>query len=253
MILSEFVLKSNTGAHLPIYFNKEFVSEFLTDDNKITVPTDDTGIYRINDRGEDLYKIEGLEFYKVNGTEVAVIVDQNNPMQILDNILQSGLYSGYDGNVNSEVNKLMKRNRIFKVNEDFINDLANRQYNSFWETLKYIVARIPAQSEQFAMPCEIVDIFQSPYNVSLVNKYQTYEQGSDYDVDKNNNLGVALTDDGVYPAWSIFWDYNDLESSKKLPLPDPEIIYGENKGVFVVQYTGTTPYYGTEGDDNPNG
>ena len=103
------------------------------------------------------------------------------------------------------------------------------------------------------MPCEIVDIFQSPYNVSLVNKYQTYEQGSDYDVDKNNNLGVALTDDGVYPAWSIFWDYNDLESSKKLPLPDPEIIYGENKGVFVVQYTGTTPYYGTEGDDNPNG
>lgn len=253
MIPSEFVLKSNTGAHLPIYFNKEFVSEFLTDDNKITVPTDDTGIYRINDRGEDLYKIEGLEFYKVNGTEVAVIVDQNNPMQILDNILQSGLYSGYDGNVNSEVNKLMKRNRIFKVNEDFINDLANRQYNSFWETLKYIVARIPAQSEQFAMPCEIVDIFQSPYNVSLVNKYQTYEQGSDYDVDKNNNLGVALTDDGVYPAWSIFWDYNDLESSKKLPLPDPEIIYGENKGVFVVQYTGTTPYYGTEGDDNPNG
>ena len=115
MIPSEFVLKSNTGAHLPIYFNKDFVENFLTEETKITVPTDDTGIYRINDRGVDLYKIDGIEFYKVNGTEVAVIVDQNNPMQVLDNILQSGLYSGYDGNVNPEVNKLMKRNKILKL------------------------------------------------------------------------------------------------------------------------------------------
>ena len=76
------------------------------------------------------------------------------------------------------------------------------------------------------------DEFAETIGISF-RTYQTYEQGSDYDVDKNNNLGVALTDDGVYPAWSLFWDYNDLETSKKLPLPDPEIIYGENRGVFV--------------------
>jgi hypothetical protein len=168
------------------------------------VPTDDTGIYRVNENGEELYKIDGIEFYKIGSIEIAVIVDPNDPWQVLDNILQSGLYSGYDGTVTSNVSSVLKRNRIFKVTDEYINDLANRQYNSFWETLKYIVARIPAQSEQFAMPCDIVDLFQSQYNVSLVNKYQTYEQGSDYDVDKNNNLGVALTDDGTYPAWSLF-------------------------------------------------
>lgn len=250
---SQLVLKSNTGSHLPIYFDKTSIQNFLTNENKINVPTDDTGIYRVNENGEELYKIDGIEFYKIGSIEIAVIVDPNDPWQVLDNILQSGLYSGYDGTVTSNVSSVLKRNRIFKVTDEYINDLANRQYNSFWETLKYIVARIPAQSEQFAMPCDIVDLFQSQYNVSLVNKYQTYEQGSDYDVDKNNNLGVALTDDGTYPAWSPFWDYNDMTSSKQLPLPESDIVYGQNRSVQVVQYTGSTPYYGDENDTNPDG
>lgn len=174
---SPFVLKSNTGKHLPVYFDTDKIGEFATEENQIEISTDDTGTYRVNKEGDNLYKVEGINFYRVGNVEFAVITNPNKE-DVLEDILQSGVFQGYDGVIDPSLSGIFKRNKVFKVNEDFINDLANKQYASFFETVNYITARIPAQSEQFAMPCEIVDLFDSPYNVSLVNKYQTYEQGS---------------------------------------------------------------------------
>jgi hypothetical protein len=44
-----------------------------------------------------------------------------------------------------------------------------------------------------------------------------------------------------------------MTSSKQLPLPESDIVYGQNRSVQVVQYTGSTPYYGDENDTNPDG
>lgn len=191
----EFTLKSTSGYHLAVYKPNEYFSN----KRQIEIPLDETGLYRVDTEGNLLYSVDELEFYDLgNGNMAVVVVD--NFKQHIDDILQSDLYSCYDGSLPHNLVDLFKRHKIYKVTEEALVDLSIKQYASFKESLQYIVARIPAQSEQFAMPCDIVAMFDSPYNVSFVNLYQTYEQGSDYDVDKNNNLGIALTAQGVYPA-----------------------------------------------------
>ena len=107
-------------------------------------------------------------------------------------------------------------NGIFK---DYNYKLAEKVYQSFKESLYFISSRIPAQSLQSFMKMKVVGFTNSEANIAYVTHWQTWLQGSDYDIDKSYMLGNEFDDNGLYQGWSKLFDYSNLEASKKLPFP----------------------------------
>lgn len=97
--------------------------------------------------------------------------------------------------------------------------LAERVFNSFKESLNFISSRIPAQSLQSFMKMKVVGFTQSGANQAYVSHWQTWLQGSDYDIDKSYMLGNEIDDNGIYQGWSSLFDHSNIEASKKLPFP----------------------------------
>jgi hypothetical protein len=50
-------------------------------------------------------------------------------------------------------------------------------------------------------------------NLAYVSHWQTWLQGSDYDIDKAYIMGLAFDDNGQYIGWSSLFDYNSLYKS----------------------------------------
>lgn len=207
-------LKKKDGSNVLVFtdFAHDITETFIKDFKKINVPLDETGVYRIDENGENLYSVEGLDFYEYKGQEVIVLRTVNNirAIELLENILDSGefayfkplIYKNNDGNKYEILSPsifefLNKNSNIELYSEKAMERLAQEQYECFRLSLKYISARIPSQSNQFATPCTIVDFIESPYNMIGVNLYLTYEQGSDYDIDKSNNVGFSFNKNGI--------------------------------------------------------
>lgn len=116
---------------------------------------------------------------------------------------------------------------------------AERVFNSFKESLNFISSRIPAQSLQSFMKMKVVGFTQSRANQAYVSHWQTWLQGSDYDIDKSYMLGNEIDSNGLYQAWSSLFDYNFLEESKKLPFPTGVTCYTANEpivGLSIEKY-----------------
>lgn len=77
-----------------------------------------------------------------------------------------------------------------------INRLAEAKYNSFEKSLRFIGTRIPCQSMQSFMPCEVITFIDSTTNQVFVPSAQTWLQGSDYDIDKSYILGYSISSNG---------------------------------------------------------
>ena len=111
------------------------------------------------------------------------------------------------------------------LNNKIITSMANlseQQYASFVESLKFTVARIPAQGMQSFMAMDIVGFNNTGVHDCYVSAEQIRLQGSDYDVDKATFLGHAFTKSGVFVKWSNYFKMNthkDLVRSKVLPFP----------------------------------
>jgi hypothetical protein len=74
---------------------------------------------------------------------------------------------------------------------------------------------------------------RSRKNVCYVTPWQTYLQGSDYDIDKAYIIGCEIDKNGLYVAWSPLFDYSTLETlkaSEKLPFPSGKTIMVTNEG-----------------------
>lgn len=226
-------LKGKDGKHTHIFITDVEEEAFLNIEGieKIDVPTDETGLYRVNENGEDLYEIEGMSFYNLNGEEIIVIDPNDNPLYNFKSIINSSefvFYNPSDIILSNEYEVELQKSQIKKFDRYTLDDIAKKQYHSFMLSLEYMCTRIPSQSNQFATPCKIVAFINSPYNYTGTNIYLTYEQGSDYDIDKSNNVGYAFDESGVILPWSPFWDYTKLNECLKMPLPNSDIVYKVN-------------------------
>lgn len=112
--------------------------------------------------------------------------------------------------------------------EVFLRKEAHKRYVSFLDSQNFIAARIPAQSLQSFMTMKNIAWTENSKNISYVSHFQTYLQGSDYDIDKAYIMGQSYDENAAYIGWSPLFNYNSVETlqaSKTLPIPKHIVVY----------------------------
>lgn len=112
--------------------------------------------------------------------------------------------------------------------EAFLRKEAHKRYISFLDSQNFIAARIPAQSLQSFMTMKNIAWTENSKNISYVSHFQTYLQGSDYDIDKAYIMGQSYDENSAYIGWSPLFNYNSVETlqaSKTLPIPKYIVVY----------------------------
>lgn len=112
--------------------------------------------------------------------------------------------------------------------EAFLRKEAHKRYVSFLDSQNFIAARIPAQSLQSFMTMRNIAWTENSKNISYVSHFQTYLQGSDYDIDKAYIMGQSYDENAAYIGWSPLFNYNNVEAlqaSKTLPIPKHIVVY----------------------------
>ena len=112
--------------------------------------------------------------------------------------------------------------------EAFLRKEAHKRYISFLDSQNFIAARIPAQSLQSFMTMKNIAWTENSKNISYVSHFQTYLQGSDYDIDKAYIMGQSYDENAAYIGWSPLFNYNSVEAlqaSKTLPIPKYIVVY----------------------------
>lgn len=129
-----------------------------------------------------------------------------------------------------ELVALSKENRATykELLETFLRKEAHKRYISFLDSQNFIAARIPAQSLQSFMTMKNIAWTENSKNISYVSHFQTYLQGSDYDIDKAYIMGQSYDENAAYIGWSPLFNYNSVETlqaSKALPIPKHIVAY----------------------------
>lgn len=109
-----------------------------------------------------------------------------------------------------------------KAYKTYQQKIKDRIFTSFKRSLDFTVARIPAQTLQSFMKMRNVGFSGTKTGQCYVTAWQTYLQGSDYDIDKAYVMGLSFDDNGKYLGWSNLFNYDNyltLEASEKLPMP----------------------------------
>ena len=120
---------------------------------------------------------------------------------------------------------------------NYYNSLSSSKFASFKRSLYYTASRIPAQTLQSFMQMQLMGFTQSSKNICYVSHWQTYLQGSDYDIDKAYIMGLEFTDDGMYEGWSNLFDYSSeatLRSSEDLPIPVAGMTFTKSTSGFDI-------------------
>lgn len=124
--------------------------------------------------------------------------------------------------------------------------LAINRFEAFNMSLNVVGARIPTQAMQSFMPMRIVAVTDDLVNNIYVTRWQTWLQGSDYDVDKLYTLAYSIADNGTLPTLSkLTYDF-PVDEVLRLPLPDGRIFTESKNGIRVsfaelAQVTGINP------------
>lgn len=101
-----------------------------------------------------------------------------------------------------------------------------KKHTSFLTSLESIVSRTPAQSHQSFMTMKIVGFDQNLNNSIYVSRMQIFLQGSDFDIDKANVLGLKFLN-GELITWSPFYDLSSKETaeiSEEFPFPTGKVV-----------------------------
>lgn len=125
-----------------------------------------------------------------------------------------------------------------KLKEEFMRAEAHKKYVSFLDSLNFISSRIPAQTLQSFMAMKLVGWTENSKNMAYVSHFQTYLQGSDYDIDKAYIMGQSYDSNAIYVRWSPFFDYtslNTLTASKAIPVPKGVRISISNEGIDLTK------------------
>lgn len=116
-----------------------------------------------------------------------------------------------------------KNRDVYKTKlQEFLKNEAHKKWISFLDSQNFIASRIPAQTLQSFMSMKLINWTSNSKNMAYVSHFQTYLQGSDYDIDKAYIMGQSYDDNAIYIKWSNLFDYTSLatlQASKMLPIP----------------------------------
>lgn len=193
--LEEVLVVKNPDEVLSLYNPKEYDGILI---NKLASDVKDK-IYETIEKGAE---------NNINFSELKLLSDQN------------------PGNL-AELVSMLKSSNAAKII-----DMAQKKYTSFQKSLEFTVARIPAQTMQSFMKMKVSQFSASDKNVVYVSHWQTWLQGSDYDIDKAYIMGYDFDDNGVYVGWSPFFNYSSIDALKKselLPTPnEKKCVFSDN-------------------------
>ena len=102
-----------------------------------------------------------------------------------------------------------------------ITKLSQKMFESWQIQLKLIGTRIPSQAQQSFMPMELAFVTDSEINDVYVPKFQTFVEGSDYDIDKLFIIGWEISNTGLIITGSKLSETFNSELVLRLPLPKP--------------------------------
>lgn len=118
--------------------------------------------------------------------------------------------------------------------QEFLKNEAHKKWISFLDSQNFIASRIPAQTLQSFMSMRQIGWTTNSKNMAYVSHFQTYLQGSDYDIDKAYIMGQSYDDNAIYIKWSDLFDYTSLatlQASKTLPIPKQIEIVNDIDGI----------------------
>ena len=195
----------------------------------------------LSGQGDDTLKIlvdKGLDqkLLQIENPETLTINDIIENDVLVNEAIHSNLVVNGQKNYQEGIEKLLKvisnekldnKQQLIEnlqVTYPFIKTIISKGFNkhtSFLSSLDSVVSRTPAQSHQSFMTMRVVGFDQGRTNSIYVNRMQLFLQGSDYDIDKANVLGLKFHN-GELITWSCFYDLSSRESSdisEKFPFP----------------------------------
>ena len=154
----------------------------------------------------------------------------------------SGLLHGLSDSKTETIN--LRKKKIGEISyrtyiQNYLDTLTHKKFVSFQKSQDFTSSRIPAQTLQSFMYMKAVGFTGVHTNQAYVSHFQTYLQGSDYDIDKSYMLGHEFDDNGIYLGWSSLFDYSSIDSlhaSENLPFPKGRMYTRSNNGVDVNSY-----------------
>ena len=168
-----------------------------------------------------------------------------------DNNLRDFIYKSYEllkGAVNIPIdekgekfysNYLINVSQYDRFKRAYLNKLRVKIATSFAKAQYFTASRIPAQTLQSFMQMRCVGFTGTDTNQCFVSHWQTWLQGSDYDIDKAYIMGHSFDDNGVYIGWSNLFNYSSLEAlkaSEQLPMPSGRRYNLNKDGYDLTQY-----------------
>lgn len=219
---------SGSDQDLDSYIAKLIKDIYNSDSYQILVPNNNLAASKLNSLASVFYSL-------------ATQTKENTSMQqVLSDI--SGLLHGLS-NTKEEVVNLRKK-KIGQISyrtyvQNYLNTLAHKKFISFQKSQDFTSSRIPAQTLQSFMYMKAVGFTGVHTNQAYVSHFQTYLQGSDYDIDKSYMLGHEFDDNGIYLGWSSLFDYSSIDSlhaSENLPFPKGRVYTKSNNGLDINPY-----------------
>lgn len=191
----------------------EEVFTFSSDTIKNNIKTN--SFIQLNSGLQNIFRKEILEKY-------GIVREENEPISKV--ILKLRLFRNSHPEYAKEINNLLRlyeRSKLEHWNYEFMKKHSKKKFISFQKSLDFISSRIPAQTLQSFMAMKCVGYMGVDTNYCAVTHFQTFLQGSDYDIDKSYMMGLNFDENGIYQGWSNLFDYSSretLEASEKLPL-----------------------------------
>ena len=228
------LVSNNKKPEIVYYFNTENIKKYLGEDQLSTY---------ISDTIYQLQKYEQTIHIQLNSNI------SNDDKNITKNVLEklSKDYTNVDHVFSESAEIALKAlnnpvdNKYFT--EQYKNDLT-RLYFTIVEEIKssyelsryFIAARIPAQSLQSYMKMKLVGYIPISGNECMVSHWQTFLQGSDYDIDKAYLMGFEFDNNGKFLGWSPLFNYKNLKTLEmSLTLPTPSgIQFKQDNELFII-------------------
>lgn len=132
--------------------------------------------------------------------------------------------------------------KVFKFKTkygDYQKQLAQERFASFIMSQSFTSARIPSQNLASVMQMENVGFTGEEYGQCFVSYFQTFLQGSDYDIDKSYLMGLSFNSNGIFIGWNNLFDYSTIEllqESTNLPFPKGIKIQKGKSGISEKEY-----------------
>lgn len=222
-----YVLFTSDGEQTNVVFDDQFdINTANRDYIEVDIDVDEDG-YRLSSSGKQMYKLPNeAKVYRsnVSGLDIETIVlkegindlerpkdHQTDPKTYL---LDSDYWVFYKKN-----GTRADLRTIDKLDNNIINAIAQKQYESFLQAKLDVVARIPSQSMAFAMVMENIGYLPFSNNLRIVPLEHFYIQGSDVDIDKAYALMAYLNRNGLYKE-KTFSTIEYIENESELNIDD---------------------------------